>query len=155
VYNEDTRLAFVSCHLAARATRLRQRRENFEDIVAGLKLGGHTGSTTTATKSKSKSSSHDPVGFLHQFHHVFWVGDLNYRVNLGAQGTPGEFSRCLRAIKRGADGPDGWRGLLRRDQLAHQMLAQRAFATAGGFRELPVTFKPTYRYCTSLVLGKV
>jgi hypothetical protein len=69
-YRETTRLAFVAAHLAARATRLAQRAANYAEIVRNVNLGARKVSQ-----------------FLHQYHHVFWLGDLNYRTDLGAHGT--------------------------------------------------------------------
>lgn len=68
-FRETTRLAFVSAHLAARATRLAQRAANYADIVKNVALG--SGKTP----------------FLHQYHHVFWLGDLNYRTDFGNHGS--------------------------------------------------------------------
>jgi hypothetical protein len=35
--DHTTRLCFVSSHLAARASRVRKRQENYEEICAGLR----------------------------------------------------------------------------------------------------------------------
>ena len=49
--------------------------ENVEDINTGMTL----------------EPSHKEIGLVHQFDHLFWFGDLNYRINLGNHGTPEEF----------------------------------------------------------------
>lgn len=42
-----------------------RRNQNFLDILNGLNLG-----------------QKGVFGITHQFHHVFWFGDLNYRIDL-------------------------------------------------------------------------
>ncbi len=70
------RICFVSSHFAARASRVRARAEKFSSIVVGLRLGSLEGKS---------------VEMLHQFHHIFWFGDLNYLVDIGVSGTEPEF----------------------------------------------------------------
>ena len=45
-----------------------RRNQNFLDILKGLNLG-----------------QKGVFGLTHQFHHVFWFGDLNYRIDLDVQ----------------------------------------------------------------------
>ena len=59
----ETSLCFVSSHLAARAERVLIRNRNFSDIVDGLQMGGSAFDITN------------------KFHHVFFAGDLNYRID--------------------------------------------------------------------------
>eukprot|EP00937_MAST-01D_sp_MAST-1D-sp2_P000233 g233.t1 len=120
-FDEFTRLAFVTSHLAARATRLRQRRENFEDIVSGLKLGGPL----------------QDAEMLHQFHHIFWIGDLNYRIDFGQHGTQPEFENTKKLIAQCELAE-----LVGHDQLRMEQNAHRVFV---GFEEGDITFPPTYR----------
>lgn len=80
VYRDATSFAFVGCHLAARASRVRQRGEDYMNICKGLHLGDRG------------------AQFLHQFHHVFWAGDLNYRIDFGS-GT--ETIEVRRRLPRG------------------------------------------------------
>ena len=61
-------VCFVCAHLAAHqgASYTAARNDNVSEIVQGCRPG-------------------DPrTDVLNQFHHVFWLGDLNYRVDLGA-----------------------------------------------------------------------
>ena len=104
VYRDATSFAFVGCHLAARASRLRERGEDYMNICKGLHLG-------------SKG-----LQFLHQFHHVFWMGDLNYRINNGDE-TPEEFARVIQCI----ESRQLWR-LRQQDQLANEMRTKPIFA---------------------------
>lgn len=61
----DVPLCFVNSHLAARPTRVKERESDYCQIADRLRIG----------------PSHDPgLDLLHQHDHVFWFGDLNYRV---------------------------------------------------------------------------
>ena len=77
------------------------------------------------------------VEFLHRFDHVLWMGDLNFRVDLGNHGTKHEFAnvKAMCLMKR-------WSELLEGDQLLAAKRRQRIFC---GFYEAPVVFAPTYR----------
>jgi hypothetical protein len=66
-----------------------------------------------------------------QFHHLFWLGDLNYRID-----APRERIVQLLAQKN-------WDSLLTLDQLTNEKRANRTFC---GFREGKICFPPTYRY---------
>ena len=62
----DTRLGFISCHLAAHMGHLTKRNENLKDIFAGA----------------SASSCCQPgLDIENSFHHLFVLGDLNYRID--------------------------------------------------------------------------
>ena len=50
-----------------------RRNNNFRDILRGLQLG------QTARRFGGT------VDLAHQFHHLFWFGDLNYRVDLNIE----------------------------------------------------------------------
>ena len=52
--------------------RLTHRSANYAEIMRNLNIGNR------------KISQ-----FLHQFDHVFWLGDLNYRIDMGNHGTEG------------------------------------------------------------------
>ena len=61
---DDTSFAFVSAHLAAHMKYCDVRNQNFRQILKAASLGNAQ------------------LDFDSQFHHVIWLGDLNYRVNL-------------------------------------------------------------------------
>ena len=109
----DTSLAFVASHLEAFQHSVGGRNADFAAIAGGVPLG-------------KKGAD-----LLSQFDHVFWCGDLNYRIDLPRP--------KVLALVQASD----WAGLRDFDQLTAERLARRAF---GGFVEGPVAFCPTYRY---------
>ena len=109
----NTSMAFISCHLAARMERTKMRKINIEEICNQIQL---------ANKDCDLSS---------QFHHVFWMGDMNYRVEMeNAEATP------LLESKKYIE-------LLNQDQLLNEIEEGNVMY---GFKEAPITFPPTYRY---------
>jgi endonuclease/exonuclease/phosphatase family metal-dependent hydrolase len=111
---DDSRVCFINSHLAARKERLLQRRQNYVKILRELKLGVPENSD-----------------LLHWFHHVIWLGDLNYRVTR-------EWDGALLLVEK-----QNWRRLMLFDQMRQEMLKLSVF---GGFDEGPVNFAPTYRW---------
>jgi len=128
VIDNTTSLAFVTSHLAARVTRLHTRQENYEEIVNGLHLGGMAHGTQPVKS----------MDFLHSFDHVFWFGDLNYRIDMGSHGTPKEYKRCVKL----ATDPDERYQLQDFDQLRKQMKGKSVMCD---FEEGAIDFAPTYR----------
>jgi hypothetical protein len=122
ILDDTTGFAFLTSHLAARAVRVEQRAENYGEIVRGISLGG-------------PHPKH--IDLLHQFHHLFWFGDLNYRLDFGSMGTPDEFKKVVAMSK--AKQVDE---LVAADQLYKEQALQKVF---NGFQEGPITFPPTYR----------
>ena len=61
---DGTSLAFCTSHLAARPERVKQRNANYREICQGMHLGGVAN-----------------MSFTTAFDHVFWFGDLNYRID--------------------------------------------------------------------------
>jgi hypothetical protein len=61
----DTRLCFIGSHLAARIDRRRMelRNQHYRDIMKDLNFSDN-------------GDNH------HEFDHVFWMGDLNYRIEM-------------------------------------------------------------------------
>jgi hypothetical protein len=115
----ETSLAFVMCHLAARpdAVRLKQRENDYKEIVRKLKL--------------NTVDSHTKLDFTHSFDHVFFFGDLNYRIDL-------PFDRVVTLYKQ-----KQWSGILAHDQLVRETAMRKVFV---GFNEARIDFPPTYRW---------
>ncbi|PIA15008.1 DNase I-like protein [Coemansia reversa NRRL 1564] len=108
---DDTSICIVSAHLAAGTTNVNERNSDFHTIRSGTRFrrGRHI-------------DDHD---------FTFWLGDLNYRVNL-----PNDQARVLVAQNQ-------LRSLLMYDQLRLQMAAGKVF---GGYSEADISFAPTYKY---------
>jgi len=115
---EDTSLVFVTSHLAARAERLKERRENFLKIVTGLRFGNKK------------------LDILHSCDHLFWFGDLNYRVEMG-------FHDAVACTEK-----KQYDRLLACDQLKREMSKDSNLGGTvfPGFEEGPIKFAPTYRW---------
>lgn len=126
---DDTTFCFVSCHLAAHegAKFLQQRNTDVVEIMRNIE----------------KNKAHGlPV--MHQFNHIFWMGDLNYRLDLKhllpAAVTWSHEERCAYVIdlvkqKRYGD-------LASFDELGREMAAENVF---GGFTEGKLSFPPTFK----------
>lgn len=106
LYREHTSFAFVSSHLAAQSRRVKARAANYSSIVGGLNLGGGSGEGDV----------------LHAADHVFWCGDVNYRVDLGHSGTEDDFRQAISLVEAG-----DYAELARHDQLIGEQLRGRAF----------------------------
>ena len=70
----DTTLCFVNSHLAAHDDMASRRDDDFAEIVAGCKFG-------------------EKLECVQAFHHVVWMGDLNYRCEYGLDGSEKKLDR--------------------------------------------------------------
>ncbi|KAJ4458289.1 putative inositol 5-phosphatase 1 [Paratrimastix pyriformis] len=113
-YNSST-FCFVGSHLAAHQAETANRNANYVEILQGLQQFGSRG-----------------VDLSNQFDHVFWMGDLNYRIDLPRE----EVMRLIEARDYAA--------LKAQDQLLRERREKRVFV---GFQEGEIDFQPTYRYC--------
>jgi phosphatidylinositol-3,4,5-trisphosphate 5-phosphatase 2 len=61
---DGTRLAFISCHLTAHegVEHCEERNTSIVEILGGVRAGDKN------------------IDITEQFHHVFWMGDMNYRL---------------------------------------------------------------------------
>ncbi|EDQ87577.1 uncharacterized protein MONBRDRAFT_27082 [Monosiga brevicollis MX1] len=112
----QTSFCFINSHLAAGSEKLLKRNTNALDIFSKLQLG------------QKHLSGFD---ILNQFHHVFFFGDLNYRINLPV-------NMVIDDAKR-----QQYTRLCQYDQLLMQRGSQKMFF---GFEEGPIEFPPSYRY---------
>ncbi|KAK0226427.1 DNase I-like protein [Armillaria fumosa] len=121
-----TVLTFVNSHLAAFDAMVDRRNADYADLSKRLVFGGpYVGETTTLWESDA----------------VFWMGDLNYRIDL-----PDLDVRVILS-------EECWEGnrfeaLLPYDQLKTSIRSQKAFDV---FTEFPITHRPTYRFSSSLL----
>ncbi|XP_031564275.1 phosphatidylinositol 3,4,5-trisphosphate 5-phosphatase 2-like isoform X3 [Actinia tenebrosa] len=109
-----TSLCFINCHLAARSTRVLRRNQNYHDILKGLNLG-----------------QKNVFDLTNQFNHVFWFGDLNYRIDL-------QVMDVLENIKT-----NNLSKMREYDQLKQEIQKGNVFV---GFKEEQINFLPTYRH---------
>lgn len=124
-FNESMEVAFINSHLAARAKRVQERGDDYKNIAGGMK----------------NLLSHRGTDFLHQMRHVFWMGDLNYRINIkngSGMDTQGEYEEVLRVIAA-----KNYGGLYEHDQLLHML--KRNNGAFQFFNEGKIKFAPTYR----------
>ncbi|KAJ1733165.1 hypothetical protein LPJ72_003010 [Coemansia sp. Benny D160-2] len=130
----DTPVCFVCAHLAHDATQVDRRNAQFHDICKRMAFGSSGGNDAAAVDplvpktmelrgAGNGGAAGRGVGiFDHSY--VVWLGDLNYRVAIDAEGS--DYSAMLGV-----------------DQLHIAMLNKQAFA---GFEEADIKFAPTYKY---------
>ncbi|KAK2848965.1 hypothetical protein Q5P01_008799 [Channa striata] len=107
---------FVNCHLTSGSDKVLRRNQNFVDILRLLSLG-------------DKQLSVFDISL--RFTHLFWCGDLNYRLDLDVQDI------LKHVLKR------EFEELMCADQLTRERHKRKAFLS---FREEKIAFPPTYRY---------
>lgn len=106
-------ICFVNSHLAAHVQEIEQRRKDYEEINNRMEFWWN---------GKKK--------FIGEHDHIFWFGDLNYRINTDS------------AWKNYLD-DENYIELFKRDQLFIEMENKRVFIN---YHEEVITFKPTYKY---------
>ncbi|XP_039225688.1 phosphatidylinositol 3,4,5-trisphosphate 5-phosphatase 2 [Crotalus tigris] len=111
-----TSFGFVNCHLTSGNEKTARRNQNYLDILRLLVLG-----------DKQLSSFDISLRFTH----LFWFGDLNYRLDMDIQ-------EILNYINRKEFEP-----LLKVDQLNLEKEKHKIFLR---FSEEEIIFPPTYRY---------
>jgi len=118
-----TSLCFVNSHLAAHQIHKERRDADYSEICAGVSVG---------TPKQS---------LLSQFHHVWWMGDLNYRIDYGGQNTnsPSDdvFNKMIKMISA-----KEYEALKKFDQLDSSRAKEKAFVN---FQEAEIAFQPTFK----------
>lgn len=142
----DTSLCFMNSHLAAHDDMYARRNDDFAEIVGGCSFG-------------------EKLECTQAFHHLVWMGDLNYRCQWGLGGENGGSSKVDRtpskkrvrkmvaALGKEGDDPAARAEVFKTDQLTRARLAGDAFL---GFEEgdpaaahmptFKVQRKPGYEY---------
>ncbi|XP_023930174.1 phosphatidylinositol 3,4,5-trisphosphate 5-phosphatase 1 [Lingula anatina] len=115
-YFGGTSFCFINCHLTSGHEKNHRRNQNYRDILKGMSLG------------QKQLSMFD---LTNQFHHIFFLGDLNYRL----EGE--DANEIINKIKE-----KDFHALLERDQLRKCMKNKEVFVN---FAEEDITFPPTYR----------
>ncbi|XP_042348911.1 inositol polyphosphate phosphatase-like 1b [Plectropomus leopardus] len=111
-----TSFGFVNCHLTSGSEKVLRRNQNFVDILRLLSLG-------------DKQLGAFDISL--RFTHLFWCGDLNYRLDLDVQDILKHVSK--REFEE----------LMCADQLTRERHKRKSFLN---FKEEKIAFPPTYRY---------
>ena len=145
------RMLFLASHFAAHQGAVQKRNADYEAIISELAPGGklfmggsrsRRGSSASAGGGHSVSPSDTRAGILaaespwmRSSEGIVWVGDFNYRVD--------GFSRDAAVEKADRGRPEDLEALVAGDQCRREMAAGRTFR---GFREAPLTFRPTFKF---------
>ncbi|NWZ19590.1 SHP2A phosphatase, partial [Asarcornis scutulata] len=111
-----TSFGFVNCHLASGSEKTHRRNQNYSDILRSLALGDKRLNAFDLTL---------------RFTHLFWFGDLNYRLDMDVQDILSHVTKKEFGV------------LLAVDQLTLEREKNKVFLQ---FREGDISFPPTYRY---------
>uniref|UniRef100_A0A665U1Z2 phosphatidylinositol-3,4,5-trisphosphate 5-phosphatase n=1 Tax=Echeneis naucrates TaxID=173247 RepID=A0A665U1Z2_ECHNA len=114
-----TSFGFVNSHLTSGSEKKLRRNQNYINILRFLNLG---------------DKKLNPFDITNRFTHLFWLGDLNYRVELPS--TDAEY--IVTKIKQ-----QQYQELLSKDQLSMERDDGKVFLH---FDEEEITFAPTYRF---------
>ncbi|NWW23944.1 SHP2A phosphatase, partial [Falcunculus frontatus] len=111
-----TSFGFINCHLASGSEKTHRRNQNYSDILHSLALGDKRLGGFDLTL---------------RFTHLFWFGDLNYRLDMDVQDI------LTHVVKK------EFQALLAVDQLSLEREKNKVFLQ---FSEGDISFPPTYRY---------
>uniref|UniRef100_A0A4W4EFR8 phosphatidylinositol-3,4,5-trisphosphate 5-phosphatase n=1 Tax=Electrophorus electricus TaxID=8005 RepID=A0A4W4EFR8_ELEEL len=114
-----TSFGFVNSHLTSGSEKKIRRNQNYVSILRFLNLG---------------DKKLNPFDITCRFTHLFWLGDLNYRLDLPTQ----EAENIVMKIKQ-----QNYQELLSRDQLNMERAEENVFLN---YEEEEITFPPTYRF---------
>uniref|UniRef100_A0AAX7UB54 phosphatidylinositol-3,4,5-trisphosphate 5-phosphatase n=1 Tax=Astatotilapia calliptera TaxID=8154 RepID=A0AAX7UB54_ASTCA len=114
-----TSFGFVNSHLTSGSEKKLRRNQNYASILRFLNLG---------------DKKLNPFDITHRFTHLFWLGDLNYRVEMPSS----EAENIVSKIKQ-----QQYQELLTKDQLSMERKESKVFLH---FAEEEITFAPTYRF---------
>lgn len=131
----DSTLCFVCAHLAAHRENVAGRNADFANIFTKTRfdIGAEAVKEVIRSGSLKQWSNDTSTVDIPDHDLVFWIGDLNYRVD--------EIIPTERVIKLANKGD--LEELIQSDQLNLERAAGRTFQ---GFEEGKLTFRPTYKY---------
>jgi phosphatidylinositol-bisphosphatase len=144
--SKTSRILLITGHLAAHVTNVDARNADYKRIVSELETQAPIRFLHPRRKNADGSLADcDGTHLLNSMDHVFFAGDLNYRIDL-----PREYvEQCIINIQRyrqtGAIDHANllMTKLLRQDQLVQTIASGRAFTN---FCEGKVTFLPTFKF---------
>ncbi len=148
---KSSRYLFVTGHLAAHVKNVDARNGDFKRIMSELEEQAPLRFLRPKPNNDGFLAECDGTYLLSSMDHVFFAGDLNYRLDL-----PREYvERCIIDIQERSSEVDACstkhtsrvnqllNKLLRRDQLLQAIALGHAFA---GFNEGKITFLPTFKF---------
>lgn len=147
---KSSRILLVTGHLAAHVTNVDARNDDFKRIMSELEAQAPARFLRPRRNSDGSLVPCDGSHLLGSMDHIFFSGDLNYRVDL-----PREFvERCIIDIQKCKTKSthmvndrevvgELMNKLLRRDQLLQTVASGRAFPN---FSEGKISFMPTFKF---------
>eukprot|EP00455_Lapot_gusevi_P056727 TRINITY_DN9504_c0_g1_i5.p1 TRINITY_DN9504_c0_g1~~TRINITY_DN9504_c0_g1_i5.p1 ORF type:complete len:807 (+),score=178.45 TRINITY_DN9504_c0_g1_i5:59-2479(+) len=135
LYNSS--ICVVNSHLAAHQDEVEMRNSDFAEIMRGIRfnIADDGAAAVPAHPDQPQDAAAAPslrrFANINEHDFVFWIGDLNYRVDL-------PLADALVSIESG-----DYDYLMRYDQLRVQREAGHVFQD---FLEQPIRFPPTYKY---------
>lgn len=117
----ETTICFVNSHFAAHASEVQRRKEDHDEILRRMQF--EFGITRR---------------FIVEHEHIFWFGDLNYRIS-----EPPQFDALTFRRKLSSNDPKTYESIRYLDQMFNEQQKKRVFV---GFTEGMVQFRPTYKY---------
>ncbi|ESO01361.1 hypothetical protein HELRODRAFT_82107 [Helobdella robusta] len=121
-------MVFINSHFKAHEGKHEDRVEDYKKIVTNLYF--------PKTVGQKQVKNNEPVDSTSLFDHVFWMGDLNSRMEI-------ERSKIGGAMMSGELGLDQIEKLLEMDELKRIVSEQLAFKD---FSEARIKFLPTYKF---------
>lgn len=115
----ETRICFVNSHFAAHVSEVQRRKEDHDEILRRMQF--EFGITRR---------------FIYEHEHIFWFGDLNYRITEPPQLDAVTFRRQFNS-------PNAYETVRYLDQMYNEQQKGRVFVD---FVEGPIQFRPTYKY---------
>ena len=138
--DRSSRILLVTGHLAAHVKNVDARNADFHRIVSELEAQAPARFLRPKVNRDGSPAECDGRRLLDSMDHVFFAGDLNYRVDLPRE----HVEKCILDMKRSPSSREKlMRKLLRRDQLLQTIASGQAFA---GFDEGKITFLPTFKF---------
>ncbi|KAL7547511.1 hypothetical protein ACHAWF_010805, partial [Thalassiosira exigua] len=146
---KSCKMLFVTSHLAAHVKNVGARNNDYKRIMAELEAQAPKRFLRPKRNPDGSLSECDGSRLLNSMDHVFFSGDLNYRIDL-----PREYvERCIDDIKHSRVATSAEKApiaidalmkkLLHRDQLLQTIASGNAFSD---FNEGKITFLPTFKF---------
>ena len=138
-------MLFVTSHLAAHVKNVDARNADFKRIISELEAQAPARFLRPRKNRDGSLVECDGSYLLQSMDHVFFSGDLNYRID-----RPREYvEQCIMNIKQSTlsnsdrETAAAMKKLLRSDQLLRVIASGHAFA---GFDEAQIKFLPTFKF---------